>query len=355
MSGHVTQFLPAQQEIASSGELAQAISAVDFRGAAATIIGLGNMGMEYLKVMEALQVKTIRVVGRSAKRLAPLRGREGIHLHEGGFESFSEAARPDELGIIATPIPALAAAARKLLSLGFRRILIEKPVSLYSKEIEDLAELFQRNHAVGVCAYNRVAYPSFLECRWRMIQEGGATSCTYTFTEMVSSDWERRFPQEELNRWGIANSLHPIGMAHGLIGAPQRWSGFRAGALQWHPTGSVFVGSGLSERGVPFSYHADWSSTGRWSVEVHTERSSYRLCPLEKLMRRQSAKGDWEEVPLHIFSPQVKVGFVEQVAALLDRKIQEMVPLVSLREAAALTRYAEDLFGYEKGKGWDNG
>ena len=349
MSGpmtHSPQEL-SREELLSAAGVCDAVAAADFSNCSATLIGWGRMGKQYAAALEALGVRRIRVVGRSDRTLEPLRSLSQVEVLAGGFEAFSASPRPDELGIVAVPMAGLLPAAKKLLSLGFRKILIEKPIALNSGEIETLAKEFEESQALGICAYNRVAYPSFLECRSRVAQEGGATSCAYTFTEIISPDWERAFPEEELARWGIANSLHPIGMAHALIGTPAQWSGFRKGALRWHPSGAVFAGSGISERGIPFSYHADWGSTGRWSVEIHTASSSYRLCPLETLARRVDAKGEWVEVPLKAFAPQVKPGFVEQTAALLNGEIGRQIPLVTLSQAAALAKFAEGVFGYE--------
>lgn len=346
MSGPVAQTQRHQEQLLSAAEVRAAIAEADFTGCSATVVGYGTMGKQYVAALEALGVKTIRVVGRSPETLKPLAEKPHIQAVQGGIEAFLGLARPGELGIVAVPMAQIFPAAKKLLSLGFREILMEKPVSLYSDEIEQLARLSKEAQAFSICAYNRVAYPSFLECRSRVAEEGGATSCAYTFTEIISPDWERRFSREELARWGIANSLHVIGMAHGLIGLPKEWSGFRQGTLSWHPAGSVFVGSGISKRGIPFSYHADWGSTGRWSVEIHTPVSSYRLCPLEKLAYRVEAKADWEEIPIQVFAPQVKPGFTEQVAAMLQPKIRVGVPLVDLSRAAALAKFGEELFGY---------
>jgi hypothetical protein len=270
----------------------------------------------------------------------------GVETVAGGFERLEWCPQPGELGIVATPTALLVAAAKCLGSLGFRRLLIEKPVSLWSSEIERLAETLENQGVQAVCGYNRVAYPSFHEVRARAAREGGITSCTYTFTEMIKPDWPQRFPPEELARWGIANSLHVMSMAHGLIGLPTTWNGHRSGALPWHQAGNVFVGSGISEDAVPFSYHADWGSTGRWSVEAHTHVASYRLCPLEKVFRKTSATSNWEEIPVTVLAPAVKAGIVEQVAAMMSEEIHRVVPLVSIRQAGILTRYAEELFGY---------
>lgn len=348
MSGRVECLPQKKDRFLSAGELSEAIAATDFTNCSATVVGYGDMGRAYLFALEALGVKRIRVVSRSAVPLQELVHRPEIQKIAGGFQHFSASIDPEELGIVAVPIPFLMPAVRHLLALGFRKILVEKPISLWSREIEILDEELRRKEVFGVCAYNRVAYPSFLECRSRAAQEGGPTSCIYTFTEIISSDWPQRFSEEELARWGISNSLHPIGMAHRLIGLPKELSGSRRGYVRWHPSGTVFVGSGISDQGVPFSYHADWGSAGRWGVELHTSSSSYRLCPLEKLFRKVEPKGEWVELPLATFAPHIKAGCAEEVAAMLAPSIREMIPLYTLTEAAALTRCAEEIFGYER-------
>lgn len=330
----------------SSADIAAVISTTDFSACVATVVGYGYMGKQYVKALRALGVRRIRVCSRSAGPLEELQRLDGVETVAGGIERLDYHPQPYELGIVAMPTLLLVAAAERLASLGVSRLLIEKPVSLWSSEIDQLSAMLRHKGVEAVCAYNRVAYPSFHETRSRAAREGGVTSCAYTFTEMIKPDWPDRFPAVELARWGVANSLHVMSMAHGLIGFPKTWNGHRSGALSWHTSGSIFVGSGISERGIPFSYHADWGSTGRWSIEVHTRLSSYRLCPLEKVYRRTSALGDWEEIPVATFAPDVKVGVVEEVAAMLSRDIRQVVPLFPLGEAARLTRYGEEVFGY---------
>lgn len=332
----------------SSTELVQAMASAEFAPCAVTIVGAGTMGAHFLAAARALGLRRLRFVSRSAERLAPFRHQPDLECVAGGIERFAAAPQPEELAVVATPTAVLGAAAERLASLGFRRLLIEKPVALRADEIERLAEKLEQLGVDAACAYNRIAYPSAQEVRARVEQEGGITSCTYTFTELIKPDWPQRFPAEELARWGIANSLHVMSMAHGFIGQPASWNGHRSGSLPWHPTGAVFVGSGVSARGIPFSYHADWGSTGRWSVEVHTRASSYRLCPLETLVRRVSAMGDWSAVPVDAFAPTVKAGIAEELAAMLSPQVRALVPLMSLRAAAALTRYGESVFGYAR-------
>lgn len=349
MSGDVMRVQLEERKPVSSAELSAAIAETDFSQCAVTVVGYGTMGKHYVNALRALGVRAIRVCSRSAAPLEGLGAFEGIERIAGGVEHLACRPQPEELGIIATPTAHLITATRLLVSLGFRRLLIEKPVSLWSEEIARLAEDLDQQGVKACCAYNRLAYPSFHEVKARSADEGGITSCTYTFTEMIKPDWPQRFPAEELTRWGIANSLHVMSMAHGLIGLPSAWNAHRSGSLPWHPAGSVFVGSGVSDRGIPFAYHADWGSTGRWSVEVHTPLSSYRLCPLEQVLRRTSATGDWTQVPVTAFAPELKAGIAEQVAAMLNDELRAKIPLVSLPATASLTRYGEGLFGYVNG------
>ena len=342
--------LATDGEHMTSASLKAAISRCDFSERKATVIGYGSMGKHHVQGLEALGIQRIRVCSRSQNSLDQLKDNADVETLSGGFRQLDCNPEPGELGIVSTPRADLAPAARHLARLGFRHILIEKPVSLWSTEVRGLAKDLESQGVDAVCAYNRVAYPSLIEARAAARAEGGITSCRYTFTEMIKDDWPERFSPEEMARLGVSNSLHVMSMAHGLIGMPSSWTGHRSGGLSWHPTGAVFVGSGISEEGIPFAYHADWGSKGRWSVEFHTRESAYLLCPLEGLFQKTSATGRWDEVQLASYAPSVKAGIVEQIAAMLTPEIRGIVPLVALEQAAAYTGYGEEIFGYERSR-----
>jgi hypothetical protein len=334
-------------QAASSMDLMGKIQNTDFSDRAATVVGYGNIGKQHVQALRALGVGRIRVCSQSAVPMEELNGVEGVETVIGGFENMDRSPHPQELGVIATRTKLLVPAAERLAALGFHNLLIEKPVSLWSKDIFKLASDFERQGIDAICGYNRVANPSFHEVRSKTEREGGITSCTYTFTELIKAEWQEQYSPQELARWGILNSSHPISMAHALIGPPKDWAGHRSGGLAWHDSGSVFVGSGISDQAVPFSYHADWGSTGCWSVEVHTSISSYRLCPLETVLRRTSPFSEWEDVTIATSYPEVKVGLAEEISAMLDPEIRRSVPMFTLAESAALTKFSEEIFGYD--------
>ncbi|MDP3766468.1 MAG: Gfo/Idh/MocA family oxidoreductase, partial [Dehalococcoidia bacterium] len=318
----MTLIAEPRAQVGGSAELAAAVARARPAAGAVTVVGYGNMGREYVKALQAMGVRRIVVCARSAARLGPLQGAEGLQTVVGGVERLGPPDDRASLAIVATPTETLGAVAEPLARRGYRRLLIDKPVAVWSEDIVRLADALERDGAEAVCAYNRLAYPSFQEVRARAEQEGGVTSCTYGFTEYVHRIGPDRFSAEELARWGIANSIHVLSLAHGLIGLPATSSGHRGGRLAWHAAGAVFVGSGVSTRGIPFAYHADWGSTGRWGVEVHSGTASDRLCPLETLVRRTSPTAEWQEVPVTTFAPAVKAGLVEQVVAMLDPQVR---------------------------------
>lgn len=334
-----------------SQKLSTKLAATDFSRCLATVVGYGNMGREFVKALQALGVGQICVSSLSEESLLPLKDFENVTVVGGGYQRLKRKPGRDELAIIATPTAHLIPAAHHLRELGYRQFLIEKPISLWSTALKEFCKIFTHAQITVTSGYNRAAYPSLLELKHLAGQEGGITSCNYNFTEFTNRIDPKNYTPAESLRWGIANSLHVMSMAHALIGMPKLWKGHHAdSAVSWHPAGSVFVGSGISERGVPFAYHADWGSTGRWFIEAHTKSASYRLCPLEQLSVRHSFKEDWREIPISSFAPNVKVGFAEQVASILNEEIRQDIPLISLKEACVLTEFGEDIFGYSNKK-----
>ena len=335
------------EEILTSAELAGLIRRTNFSHCSAVIVGYGFMGKHYFRALRSLGVGNISVCSRSDLSLEEARGLPGISFSAGGVENAPIATSNNELAIIATPSTTLVEVAQRLIKLGYKKLLIEKPVAYASSVIEGLAEMTEAQEVEAFVAFNRIAYPSLVEARSRVRHDGGITSCSYTITELVSDDWPQLYPAAELARWGISNTLHVVSMAHGLIGWPYKWNSVFAGSMDWHKTGSVFVGSGISEGNIPFSYHGDWKSKSRWSIELHTTGTSFRFCPLETLCIKHEALTDWENLHVEAFDETLKAGVAEQVAAVLDPSVGRSLPLISLRDAASLAEYGENIFGYE--------
>ena len=131
-----------------------------------------------------------------------------------------------------------------------------------------------------------------------------------------------------------------------LIGMPKEITTYQSGQLDWHPSGSIFVGSGISKANIPFSYHADWNSNGRWGIEVMTTENSYRLVPLEELYVSSKGTTDWQKLSFEKAFLDVKPGLAEEIAVMLDDNLYKKTDLPTLSDAAELNKLAEKIFGY---------
>lgn len=320
------------------------INQLEFEDRSIAVIGAGYIAEQYCHALFRMKIKDTTVISRSEQKARQLCSKFDFKPLGGGFEKHLPSLKTMDLVIIATPISSLIPAAAMAIQHGQTNILIEKPVSLYRKEMLSLGERVTTQR-VRV-AYNRLVYPNLHMLKER-VQEDGISSCWYTFTEWPHTYNFDKLEPDVLSRMGIANSLHVISMAHELIGMPSQISTYRSGSLSWHQSGSTFVGSGITEKGVPFSYHADWESAGRWGIELMTKKNAYRLIPLEDLYICKKGSTNWEKVSFKVAFPDVKQGIAEEIAVMLDRSMEQELDLPSLEKAVTYNQLAEKIFGYD--------
>jgi len=320
------------------------MDSIDFHDKSALIIGGSEISKQYALGLAKLGIKDITIIAKTGNYISKFCENQNIKLHKGGFESNISSIDQKDITIIAPSIPDTINATKMAIENNQKNILIEKPGSLYYKELESLSESFSE---IDIrVAYNRLAYPNFQKLKELVEKDGGITSCRFTFTERLGAMDFKKDKPEVYQRWGISNSLHVITMAFELIGMPKEINSYQYGNLEWHPTGSIFVGDGISEEGIPFSYHADWGSGGRWGIEVNTKENSYQLIPLEDLFVCKKDTGTWNHVDFKSSFPDVKQGMTEEIAIMLDENKKFRERLLSLNKTARYNKLAEKIFGY---------
>ena len=189
-------------------------------------------------------------------------------------------------------------------------------------------------------------YPSFLKLKSILTTEE-ISSCYFDFTEWTHKIIFDKYVPEVYQRWGISNSLHLISMAFELIGMPKKLKSFQNGNLDWHNAGSTFVGSGISESKIPFTYHANWKSSGRWIIEIMTNKGKYRLSPLEELHFCKIGTTNWKKIKLFYPFPSVKVGVSEEIASMLSTESNVRTYMPSIKQAISYNQTASKIFGYK--------
>jgi len=318
------------------------IEKFNFASKKVLIIGGGEIAKQYALAFLKFHISDITIIVKTGDSISNFCIEKNLKLLKGGFEIHLSNLKKMDLVIIATPIPILINATQLCIDNGQDNILIEKPGSLYSKELLSLSKTCKdKKIRVG---YNRLVYPNLHKLKKLINSEGGVTSCRFTFTEWLD---RIEFEKDELivhQRWGIGNSLHVISMAFDIIGLPKEITSIQSGKIDWHDSGSQFIGCGTSENNIPFTYHADWGSGGRWGIEIFTKENSYILIPLEELYVCKKFTGTVVPVEFDVAFPDVKLGIPEEIAIMLDNT--SGLDLVTLEYAAKLNEITEKIMGY---------
>ena len=247
------------------------------------LVGAGPMAIEYAKVLKDLN-RNIVVVGRSERSARDFYEKTNIPVISGGIEKWiSKSTSIPEFAIIAVTSSELGNVAMKLIKFGIKNILLEKPGGLTAEEINDVAKLAKENNSNIKIAYNRRYYASVIKAREIMKEDGGIESFKFEFTEWSHKIKDLQKAPGIKENWFLNNSTHVIDLAFYLGGFPKEMICYSCGGFDWHPIASIFVGSGRSDKGALFSYHANWGAPGRWWVEVLSKKHRLIFKPLEKL------------------------------------------------------------------------
>ncbi len=295
------------------------------------LVGAGKMAQAYAPVLKSMHIEPV-VIGRGAESAAAFEQVTGLPVIQGGLDTFlaTTPSQPEAV-IIAVNVVDLAPTAIALLRYCQPHILLEKPGVINSAQLQELASLKGADRLY--IAYNRRFFSSVQAVKRMLEEDGGPVSCTFEFTEWghrIEQVLDRKHP-EEMKHWLIANSTHVIDLAFYLAGAPVKMDSTVSGSLPWHPSGSAFCGSGMTDRDATFAYHANWKAPGRWWVEVMSEKRRFRLCPLETVQVQMKGSVQWDEVALPDEDGTSKPGLTRMVDSFLSGPTDALCNFTDMR------------------------
>lgn len=292
------------------------------------ILGAGPISAEYYKIFSSMGLDPV-VVGRGEKSAAQFQQLvPGANILLGGLEANRSALQGVNRAVVAVSEDQLHIPCHILIESGVKNILVEKPGAATFEDLVALKSAADRHQAHVSIAYNRRSYSSVRELKKRIAEDGGVKSFTFDFSERayVIEPLEKNPGVKE--NWFWHNSSHVVDLAFYLGGRPKRMHSEAAGRLSWHPAGAVFVGSGVSESGALFSYHANWSGPGRWGLEFVTDKNKYFLRPIEKLQVQKLGSMAVEDVVLDDkMDQEFKPGFKLQCERFMSGSGEGLVAL----------------------------
>ena len=285
------------------------------------LIGTGPMAISYTEVLKAMN-KSFTVIGRGINSAKEFEEKTGIKPITGGLTIFlkENKVESNSLAIIAVGTEQLMTTLLSLIDSGITNILIEKPAAISIEELlENEASLTPFSKSIFV-AYNRRFYSSVIEAQRLIEEDGGLKTMHFEFTE-----WAHKI--EPLNKafgvkenWFFANSTHVIDLAFFIGGKPKEWQAYsKSGSLNWHKK-TNFVGAGITEKEVLFSYLSNWESAGRWGIELLTDKRRIYLRPLEGIGIQLKGTIPIVEHPFDdALDRKFKPGLFKQVEAFLNK------------------------------------
>jgi predicted dehydrogenase len=294
------------------------------------LYGAGPMAIDYAKVLLAMNID-FDVIGRgesSAKIFHEKIGKQVLinpTLNATDYDAAIVAVSMEQLGTVT----------EQLLALNFNKILVEKPGGINAEEIEKISKLCIEKNATILLAYNRRFYASVLAAENVIKNDGGISSIHFEFTEwshviepLIKADGVKE-------NWFLGNSTHVVDLAFYLAGNPEKISCYKSGKLAWHSAGAAFVGSGVTNKNVLFSYNANWNAPGRWGVEVMTNQHRLILRPLEKLQIQKKGSVAIEEFLIDdVLDKKFKPGLYKQTEAFLNNNFESFCTLKEQAENA---------------------
>ena len=259
------------------------------------LVGPGNIGYDYVKVLKSFYVD-IDIVGRSRESSIKFSEKTNLPVYGAGIDSYLGKNEPPKYAIVAVNENQLSGVTLSLLNHGVKNILIEKPAGLSISELINIKSKMAEDCKVYV-GYNRRFYRSVEECRRFIKINKEPISVNFEFTEWVHDINFKHYTKNELERFFLCNSSHVVDLVFHLFGEPKELNSYTRGSLDWHSP-SIFTGSGVTVNDVLFSYNTNWSSSGRWGIEILFSNFKLILKPLEKLYIQYVGSLQSEEVEL---------------------------------------------------------
>jgi predicted dehydrogenase len=246
------------------------------------LIGTGEMAESYVKVLQNLDVQ-FEVIGRSEDHCLDFQKKTGVSPISGGIFSLQNFDFSQYVSIVAVGIAELSEVTNFLIVHGSKRILVEKPGALRIGDLIQSYELAKTFGAKVYVAYNRRFYSSVLKARELIEKSGGVRKIHFEFTEFSDEIAQSSHTSLVKNRWILANSSHVLDLFIFLCGSPLKYDLYHKDSLDWHVSGSLFCGAGITDSGALFSFSTDWKAPGRWKIDITTGENRIELKPLEKI------------------------------------------------------------------------
>jgi len=267
-------------------------------------IGLGDIAQKHIEVLKNIDCKVAGVLTRNYEKTLEKANQFGIEkvyksideISPNDCDFFTILTSPENNGTILKNI------------LQFKKaILVEKPVTFSSKDIDDIIESNTKYQVPIMVCMNRRFYSVFhkgleyLEKKDKKI-DSIIIEAPEKIEQIKNSP---KFSKLVIENWMFCNSIHCIDLIRFFGGDVEKIE------INSNSSKNVYSAIGHCEKDTEFTYISNWHSPGSWSVTLHADDIRITFNPLEKgIILKNHIKEDISPSPEDI---KFKPGFYEQL------------------------------------------
>lgn len=178
------------------------------------VIGGGHIAQQHLPVLRDLpEAALVSLVERQPQVLQETADRFAIPQRFSSHLELFERDRPDAVFVLVSVLQ-VAQVAADCIRAGVPTFM-EKPPGLYTEQTRELAELARRHQTPTMVGVNRRFYSTLLKGRQQLLESGPIRSVAVEVHEDISRlrtdpRSAAKFPEEVVQRWSAANSVHGL-------------------------------------------------------------------------------------------------------------------------------------------------
>ena len=278
------------------------------------ILGAGNIAEKHLEVLRSFaDVELAGICNSGNPRIQPLAQRLSIPQTFGDYRRMLDEVEMDAAFVLVS-VTKVSAVTTECLSRGLP-VLIEKPPALSITETEALAQLAQRNDCLNMVALNRRFYSVMQRAREAILDAGPLVSIVVEAPERIADYRAAGHPEGVVNNILFANGIHCIDLFRYFGGEVAEVMNV---SNQWFENQNDSYNALLRfENGATGHYISNWTSPGRWSVNLYGNDCKVTLCPLERgtVLQRDGRQYD---LPIDSVDENYKPGIYAQARYFID-------------------------------------
>jgi predicted dehydrogenase len=308
------------------------------------ILGAGNIAEKHLEVLQSFaDVELAGICNSGNPRIHALAQRLSIAETFGDYRRMLDEVEIDA-ALVLVSVTQVAAVTTECLKRRLP-VLIEKPPALSIAETAALAQLAGRNNCLNMVALNRRFYSVMQRAREAILAAGPLVSMVVEAPERIADYRTAGHPDEVVNNILFANGIHCIDLFRYFGGEVAEVMNVSS---QWFENQKDSYNALLRfENGATGHYISNWTSPGRWSVNLYGQDCKITLAPLERgaMLQRDGQQND---LPIDPVDENYKPGIYAQARYFINcvrEHRKPLFPAADLDDAVRTMKLVEAIRG----------